>query len=299
VFILHIDTGATMRGGQWQALYLIAELAARGHAVRLLAPAGSPLLAAAVDRQLDAQPLHIALLPRAAAGAALIHAHDARAHTLALFTGKPVVVSRRVAFPVRRGTFSRWKYRRAAHYIAVSEWVKRTLVEAGVGPGRITVVYDGVPLEPLASKSIDRTHVLAIDSDDPGKGKPLIEQAATLANIKVRFSNDVNNDLPKAAVFVYITELEGLGSAALLAMAAGAPVLASRVGGLPEIVENEVTGLLTSNEPESIAAGMQRLLADRALGARLAACARTRVEREFSTDRMVNGTLRVYERILT
>ena len=46
-------------------------------------------------------------------------------------------------------------------------------------------------------------------------------------------------------MFVYITESEGLGSAVLLAMAAGTPVIASRVGGLPEAIEDGVNGLLT------------------------------------------------------
>lgn len=305
MFILHIDTGAGMRGGQWQALYLIRELALRGHGVRLLARAGSPLLHAAVTQRIDARPLRLALLPRDAAEVDLIHTHDARAHTLAVPLRKPVVVSRRVAFPVRNGALSRWKYRRATHYIAVSEYVKRTLVEAGVAPDKITVVYDGVPLDASSRvdapppKLQDRSQVLALDSDDPGKGKKLIERAAALAGIPVHFSNQLLRDLPEASAFVYITELEGLGSAALLAMAAGVPVIASRVGGLPEIIQHEVTGLLTSNEPQQIAKNLQRLLSDRAFAARLAVSARTRVEREFSVDRMVSGTVRVYERILT
>ena len=73
--------------------------------------------------------------------------------------------------------------------------------------------------------------------------------------------------------------------------------MASRVGGLPEIVDDGVTGLLTSNEPPAIAKQIQRLLADRPLASRLAAHARSRVEKEFSLKRMVNETLRVYERI--
>ncbi len=192
----------------------------------------------------------------------LIHAHDARGHTLAVLQSKPAVVSRRVAFPVRRGVLSQWKYRRPAHYIAISQFVKRTLVEASVDPDKISVVYDGVPLDfPPASE--DRSLIVALDSDDPGKGKKIVEQAAKLADVAVTFSSNLKRDLPRAALFVYITELEGLGSAALLAMAAGAPVLASAVGGLPEIVEDGVTGLLTSNDPADVAKSMRRLLDDR------------------------------------
>lgn len=288
-----------MRGGQWQALYLVRGLAAAGHRVRLLAPAGSPLLLAAQDDHLDARALSVAALPGAMTEVDLVHAHDARAHTLAVLAAKPLVVSRRVAFPVRRGAASRWKYRRAAHYIAVSEFVRQTLVDAGVDPGKITVVYDGVPLPAETPPFAGRTQVVALDSEDPAKGRKIVQQAAALANLDVHFSRDLPMDLQQAAVFVYITELEGLGSAALLAMAAGVPVVASRVGGLPEIVEDGVTGLLTSNEPEAVAGAIRRLLDDSGLRARLGECARQRVEACFPVDRMVRDTLRVYDRMLT
>jgi hypothetical protein len=299
VFILHIDSGVEMRGGQWQAFYLLRGLAAAGIQVRLLAPADSPLLEKALANQIDARPLGVAALRGATSGVHLIHAHDARAHTLALIGGKPVAVSRRVAFPVRRGVGSRWKYARAAHYIAVSRCVKQTLVDSGIAPDRITVVYDGVPIENPPPKSEGRSGVIALDSDDPGKGKDLVEQAAAIAKIAVRFSRNLPQDVQSAAVFVYITELEGLGSAALLAMASGAAVLASRVGGLPEIVEDGITGLLTFNDPQSIAKGIARLLDDPDLATRLSTAARARVEKEFTIERMVNQTVQVYERMLS
>jgi len=296
--ILHIDTGAEMRGGQWQAFYLLRGLAEAGHAVRLLAPGGSPLLQAAQAQQLDARRLRWTAIPAALSGADLVHAHDARAHTLGLFLGKSLVVSRRVAFPVRRGWPSRWKYRRASHFIAVSQFVKGELLDAGVPAGRISVVYDAVPGY-VSESDAERTRVIALDSEDPAKGKRILEQAAALADVPVHFSKNLTRDLPRAALFVYITESEGLGSAALLAMAHGAPVLASRVGGLPEIVQDGVTGLLTSNQPEDIARAMQHLLADRTLAARLAARAKARVEKEFTIERMVSATAAIYERILS
>jgi len=96
-------------------------------------------------------------------------------------------------------------------------------------------------------------------------------------------------------MFVYITESEGLGSAILLAMSAGVPVIASNVGGIPEIVEHERTGLLIENSPEAIASAVRRLHGDRALAQSLAAEARRTVEQRFSVDRMVADTLAVYE----
>ena len=296
--ILHIDTGREMRGGQWQALYLAGGLAAQGHRSRLLAPANSPLLEAAQAQRLDAKPLHTPFLLTGGGDADLVHAHDARAHTLALLSRKPVVVSRRVAFPIRRTLTSRLKYKHASHYIAVSNFVKRVLADGGVAPEKISVVSDGVPIGEAPIRSEHRITALALDSDDPGKGKKIVEEAAALADIPICFSRNLVRDLPDAAVFVYITDLEGFGSAVLLAMAAGTPVLASSVGGLPEIIQDGENGLLTSNEPRAVAAGLLRLLDDRSLAQKLAARARARVERCFPVERMVQETIRVYERIL-
>jgi glycosyl transferase family 4/glycosyl transferase family 1 len=299
VVSLHIDTGREMRGGQWQAFYLLRGLAAQGHSVRLLAPRNSPLLRAAAAQRLDARPLGMAALVSASYGVDLVHAHDARAHNLGLLIGKPLVVSRRVAFPVKPGFPSRWKYGRASHFIAVSEFVKRKLMDADVEAARITVVHDGVPIPPPPPDAgARRERILALDSDDPGKCKRVIELAAALADIPIAFSNNLGRDLPEAALFVYITISEGLGSAALLAMAHGVPVIASAVDGLLEVVEDGCTGLLTSNEPEAVARQIRRLMDDRPLALRLAVRARTRVEQEFSIDRMVRETLRVYERMV-
>ena len=293
---LHIDTGAEMRGGQWQVLYLLRGLQAQGHTTRLVAPQRSELFQAAQAQRLDARPLRMRSLLAASRGADLIHAHDARAHTLGCLFLKPLIVSRRVAFPIRRGLLSRWKYRRASHFIAVSEFVRRMLLASGVDAARISVVHDGVPIPPPAG-SAHRDRILAIDSDDPGKGKQILEKAAALADVPIAFSKNLGRDLPQAALFVYISDSEGLGSAALLAMAHGVPVIASAVGGLPEIVEDGCTGLLTSNQPEEVARQIRRLLEDHALAHRLAARARAQVERDFSVEHMVNETLAVYENL--
>lgn len=294
---LHIDTGREMRGGQWQALYLLRGLAKAGHRTMLAARDGSPLLEQARDEKIDARALRLRELIRMAGSFDLVHAHDARAHTLACFLKTPVVVSRRVAFPVQRSPFSRWKYGRPRRYIAISQFVERMLVEAGVPESRIDVVHDGVPLSPAARLDGSSTAV-ALDSSDPGKGAALVREAAARAGIDVRFSKRLQSDLAGAALFVYITESEGLGSAALLAMAAGVPVLASAVGGLPEIVEDGVTGMLTENSSEQIAAKMLTLIRDPSLLARLGRNGRARVEREFTAQHMVRNTLRVYEKVL-
>jgi len=284
-----------MRGGQWQVLRLIEGLCAAGHPNILLSRAGSPLFLEARRRELDVHAWNPFSAYRSSQTADIVHAHDARSHTLAaLSAARRLVVSRRVAFPVGRGGASRWKYARARHYIAVSAFVRQMLLDAGVDPSKVTVVYDGVTLAPLAHGS----QIVAPASADPRKGTSLAIEAAKLAGFPIRLSQALEKDLAAAALFVYVTHSEGLGSAVLLAMAAGVPVIASNVGGLPEIVEHERTGLLTANTTEAIADAMRRLMTDRVLAEALAALARAAIEEKFSAARMVAETIAVYQTLL-
>lgn len=294
--VLHLDSGREMRGGQWQVLYLLGGLARAGHESVLLARPDSPLYERAAAGGFDVRPLGIYSLMRLRGRFDLAHAHDARSHTLAVCAGvQPLAVSRRVAFPIGQGALSRWKYSRPRHYIAVSKYVEATLVRAGAPGEGISVVYDGVPLPAPASPG---SRIVAPATEDPMKGAALLKQAAALAKVEIHFSTNLADDLRDAGLFVYITHEEGLGSGALMAMATGVPVIASRVGGLPELVEDGDTGLLTANTPEAISAQMLRLLSDRTLAASMAERARKRVEEHFSVDVMVRNTVRVYEKVV-
>jgi hypothetical protein len=175
----------------------------------------------------------------------------------------------------------------------VSQHVKRLLLDAGIAASKITVVYDGVPILPVSHGS----EILIPESSDPAKGTVLAIEGAKLAGLPDRRSVNLESDLAHAGLFLYITHSEGLGSAVLLAMSAGVPVIASNVGGLREIVIHERTGLLTENAPEAIAAAVRRLMADRAFAQALAARARSSVQEKFSLERMVRETARVYEAV--
>jgi hypothetical protein len=294
--LLHLDSGLSMRGGQWQALRLAEGLSHAGHSVTLLARRGSPGLAMARTLGLDARPLTALAVRQLSRQADLTHAHDARSHTIsALLSAAPLIVSRRVSFPIRGG-LSGWKYARPRHFIAVSNYVKNVLIQAGVGSECISVVYDGVP---LLTPSNTGEMILAPASSDPQKGTALALEAAKRAGVPLHLSTDLERELPGAGVFVYITHSEGLGSGVLLAMSAGVPVVASRVGGIPEIVEHERSGLLVDNAPDQIAKAILRLREDRAMARRLAERARQLVEERFSIPAIVSETTRVYERVLS
>jgi glycosyltransferase involved in cell wall biosynthesis len=280
--VLHIDTSREMRGGQWQALRLVDGLRACGVDARLAARRGSPLLA------MRAEPLGIGSLRQAGD---LIHAHDARAHALAAaVSSAKLIVSRRVAFPIGAGPLSRWKYRRADHFIAVSQFVRQTLVERGIPEEKISVVYDGVP---LVAPGTGGSRVLA---PPPTRDKPAEFYART--GVEVFFAENLEVDLKTAGIFVYLSRSEGLGSGVLMAMAAGVPVVASNTGGIPEIVRHEENGLLVDERPESVAGAVQRLREDPEFARRLAQRGRATVAEKFSVEKMVSDTLAVYRQVL-
>jgi glycosyltransferase involved in cell wall biosynthesis len=82
------------------------------------------------------------------------------------------------------------------------------------------------------------------------------------------------------------------------AMAAGRPVVAANAGGIPEIVEHDVTGLLvTPGDVSGFAAGVQRLLADPALRHSLGAAGRRRAEQLFAVGPHAERVLQAYREI--
>ncbi len=293
---LHIDTGREMRGGQWQVLRLVQGLERRGGEPLLMAPEGSPLYRRAAEQGLAVRRLTTLGLPQLARQSAVVHAHEARAHTMAaLFPRAPLVVARRVAFPIGSGFLSKRKYGRGTHFIAVSRYVAAMLAGGGIPEAKISVVHDGVPLLPLTESG---RQVVCPASNDPQKGVRLVIEAARLLRVQVFPSPDLERDLRQAAVFVYVTYAEGLGSATLLAMSAGVPVVASNVGGLPEAVCDGEDGLLVPNDPVAISTAVGKLLNDKPFAARLAKCARRKVEMQFTEDLMVERTEAVYRQVL-
>ena len=283
--VLHLDAGREMRGGQWQVLRLIEGLAAAGVESTLLARRDAPLYMAARKLGWRVEPLGVTRALGCLRGHTLIHAHDARSHTLGAFLrGRPLVVSRRVAFPVGPGRVGpSWKYGRASRYLAVSECVRKVLIRGSVPEEKISVVYDGVPtLEVSHGKQ-----VLGLEKD-----------SALLARMGLRMVVNLEEEIREAAVLVYVTNCEGLGSGALLAMSAAVPVIASNIGGLPEVIRHGENGLLVENDEAAISGAIRQLLDHPEQARQMGAAARRTVLEKFGVGRMVAGTLEAYHRVL-
>jgi glycosyltransferase involved in cell wall biosynthesis len=100
-------------------------------------------------------------------------------------------------------------------------------------------------------------------------------------------------------VFAMSSVTEGLGTSLLDAMACGKPVVATAVGGIPEVVVHEETGLLVPpRDPPAMAAAIVRLLRDAGLRQQMGEAGLARVRTHFTAETMVKNTLRVYQQVV-
>lgn len=110
---------------------------------------------------------------------------------------------------------------------------------------------------------------------------------------------DVATCLHAAEVLLVPSETEAFGMAALEAMAAGVPVVGSRAGGLPEVVEDGVTGrLLPAGDLQGMADAVLDILGQPALAKAFGANGRQRAEEHFSPERIIPLYLALYSRTL-
>ena len=113
------------------------------------------------------------------------------------------------------------------------------------------------------------------------------------------FVSDLDDLLPGFDLLVHPSLAEGLGSVLLQAMSHQVPLCASRTGGIPEAVIDGETGFLFSpGSPEALARSVLRARSDPGRARRQAERAAARVRADFSVERMVAETFRVYSQIL-
>jgi len=172
--VLHLNTERSWRGGEWQTLLLARALSDHGIRSSIGCRRGAPLADHARENQLPIVPLGgDALstsvgLARAARDFDLIHCHTGRAHSLAAVTAlwhrKPVIVTRHIELRPPSTWFNRYKFRKAAAVVGVSEAVTAQLRSWGAPAETLrTIPYGVPPLKTNPQRAQDLRRRLGID----------------------------------------------------------------------------------------------------------------------------------------
>lgn len=149
-------------------------------------------------------------------------------------------------------------------------------------------------------KSVPATLVLVGDGPDLSHGLAIARERGVLGDVKaVGEQGDVRAFLSAADLFLLPSATESFGLAALEAMACEVPVVASRVGGLPEVIESGVSGYLhPPDDLDGMAASSLAMLTDPELHERIGMGGRNVVRGRYCSDRIVPQYERFYEEIL-
>jgi len=152
----------------------------------------------------------------------------------------------------------------------------------------------------VGEKQQDGNIVLAADKEFAHKMEQLVVDLGLSRHvIFTGYRSNVPEILAQATVSVLPSHSEGLSNSLLEAMASGIPVVATRVGGNPELVKDGETGLLVPpHDPDALAQAICTLLQNRDLAKTFGMRARRRAELDFSLERMVGDTQELYLKLL-
>ena len=222
----------------------------------------------------------------------------------------------------------RLAYGLADRVVANSAAAAAALVREGIAPGKVITIPNGIDLEGRpACHTPGSPRVVVVANFRPEKGHDVLVAAARrvaarrrdvvfrlvgdgplLGDIRRRVElcelghafeflgqrSDVPQLLASAGLLVLPSRTEALPNAVIEAMAAALPVVATAVGGVPELVDHGRTGLLVPPEsPDALADAVLAVVEDPARAGRLGAAARAEVER-FRTPRMIAAYERLY-----
>ncbi len=234
------------------------------------------------------------------------------AHAVHRLRGRPYLITRRVPNTPKTGRWTRMVYRHAARVVAISTAVSDALRawETRVKPVRILDAASLQTPDPLRVAALRAAHPGPLRIGQVGalvdhhKGQRVLFEALRLTPALAQcpvlligagedeaalrreahdlpqvvftgFVDNVADHLAALDLFVFPSREEGLGSVLIDAMAQGLPIVASRVGGIPELIEDGQTGLLVPpGDASALAAALTCLMADAELRARLGAAAR-------------------------
>ena len=353
--ILYVDTDRAWRGGQEQLFNLMLGIRERQHHISLAAPSNSPLSSKAQQCGIETYPLEqrSELSPWALfrlwhilrkRNFDIIHLNGPRAilsgGLASKLCGVPLrVSSRRVNFPLK-SPLSRLKYNwMQESVVTVSISISQTLIDEGVRPDLVNVIYEGVDLNWLDSQEppplASLNHGLLVGTVahlSPEKGHHTLVEAAAqvvsrvpdvhfilvgrgelMSGLKEKiqelgiqrhvtftgFRSDSEALMKRFDVFCLPSLSEGLSSAILVAMARRLPVIATHVGGIPELVIDGKTGILVPpNDANHLGDALCKVLESCELRQRMGRAGRQRVEENFTLDRKLDKTEKLYGKLL-
>lgn len=350
--ILIVSSTKAFGGMENQTVNLVRALSARGHSVVLGAPAGSLVYEKARQSGVQVEDISFAnagdlLAVFKMAKAVRRHKTDFIVATMGkeywpVALGAKKILGRKVIFmrhmADRLKGHTAWLVRHVVDkVVAVSGFVRQGLMEAGIPPEKISVVYNGIDTDRFFLTGQERQKARAEFHFSPedvvvgsagalneGKGLFVLLKAAGKLkktrpgmNVKLLMVGEGpgREELQAEAARLGVTAVfpgrrldmqrmygamdiftfpsvcrETFGMVVIEAMAAGLPVVASRVGGVPEVVKDGENGLLVPpGDPQALALAITRLVQDTGLSERLAQNGRKTVEGSFSSGAMAES----------
>jgi glycosyltransferase involved in cell wall biosynthesis len=258
------------------------------------------------------------------------------AYLRSLLSGTPYVITRRVNNPIREHWFAHKAYRRAAYVAAVAPQVAEIVraYDSAIPVGVVHSGSSGLPVDAARVAAIRAEHagkllvghVGALDNGQKGQEfiiavarelepthadvqfmlvgggedeQMLRNAAAGLSNVTFTgFVNNVGDFLASFDIFVLPSNREGIGSILLDAMEQGLPLVASRVGGVPDIVHHGKNGLLIDpGNSGQLRDAILLLRGDEALRRSYGECGRS-FARDYTAEVMWRKYLALYQSLL-
>lgn len=357
--ILHLNSEKSWRGGEQQLAYLIEELNGLGVENIVACRKGSAFEAYCKDQHwvcygfpfqgsFDLTTVFGIKKVSVDEQIKIIHMHSALPQSLAVIAhllgnNPPLVLSRRVAFPIRKNLLTQWKYNYSGirKIICVSKMVEQIVRSNIKEPDKCTTIYSSINVNrhkqstgflrkkyalPNHTKLVGNTSAVEsvkdyftfintaqafqqynipacffIIGDGPQREEIrnyITQKGLQDTVIMTGFLNNISEVLPELDIFLMTSMTEGLGTSVLDAFACRVPVVATRAGGIPEMVIHRQTGLLANTQDaETLAQHLRTMAEDASLKTTLTANAYEHLLSHFTKEKMAAATLKVYREV--
>ena len=305
----------------------VDELRRRGLEVEVVHPRGRDADGGGLARTIRRRPwlvpkLYLSLVRaarRAARDADLVHAHWLAGAAVARFAGKPFVVTLHgtgsagrladLELAARAPWLVRFLLSPARSVICVSDRLAEAVSACGI---ETRMIPNGVRIPAAVTAEDEEPYVLYAGRLSAEKGIRELAEATEGLRLVAAGDGPLRELLPgalgfvphdelerlyeRAAVVVCSSHREGLPLCVIEAMAFGRPVVATAVGGIPQLVEDGRTGFLVPpGDPAALRDALERVLGDRELRARLGEAGRERIAKLCSWDVVTEATIDAYD----